>query len=102
MTLIRRPDHHQAAIWPRHGPAHQDQMILAVDLDDVQVTDGDARVAVAPGHFVALFRTTATAVRGVRANGTGGAVVLLDTVAGRQTAEAVPLHGTSGAAALAG
>src|SRR5205807_6500312 len=87
---------------PRHRAAHQHQMVLAVDLDNIEVAHRDPAVAVPSRGLVALLGPAATAVAGVRTNRAGGTVVLLDAVAGRQTVETVPLHGARGAAALAG
>src|SRR5439155_19328409 len=70
--------------------------------DHFKIADGDALVAVTPGHAFAALGAAATTIAGVRADTAGGAVVFLDAVAGGQTGEVVPLHGAGRAAALGG
>src|SRR5581483_11850731 len=100
-ALVRRPDQHQAAVRPRHGAAHEHDVVVGVDLDHVEVADRDAGVAVAAGHADALLGAAAAAVAGVGAEATVLPRALLDAVAQAQALEAVPLHRAGEAAALA-
>src|SRR2546423_63035 len=95
--LRRRADQHQRALGARDGALDQDQVLLRVDRLDGQVLHGVARVAHAPGHTHALEDP---ARRGAGADRAGRAVLALDTVAGAQAVEAVPLHHTREALAL--
>ena len=84
ILLVRRPNDDQAALGPRNGTAHQNDVILGVDLDDVEIADGDAGVAVMAGGLVPELRPAGTAVAGVRADGAGLTVDLLGAVGGRE------------------
>src|SRR5690348_31665 len=100
--LVGRADHDQAAVGAGDGSADQQEVVLEVDLDDVEVPDGDPAVAVLPGGEVAELGPAAAAIAGVRAGAAGGAVDLLGAVGGGQALEVVPLHDARVAAPLAG
>src|SRR5262245_30735982 len=102
VLLVRRPLHHQSAIRPRHGAAHENQVVFAVDLDDVEIADSALSIAVLPCRLVALLGTAAAAVAGHGADRAAGAVHLLGAVGGGQALEVMTLHDAGEAAALGG
>src|SRR5262249_18357304 len=99
-ALVRRADHDEPAVGAGDGAADEDEVVDRVDADHCQVADGDALVAVAPGHADAALGPTATAVGRVGANRAALAHALLDAVAGAEALVVVPLHDAGGAAAL--
>ena len=99
MGLDRALDQHQTALGAGDGAADSDQVQLGIDLDDVQVLDGDLVTAHLAGADVAL--EDAAGIRG----GTHRAGVTVDraaAVAHRSTLSAVALDGALIAVALAG
>src|SRR5207253_316231 len=100
LSLARRANHHDAAIEAGHSAAHQDQVLVGIDLHDLEIAHGDAFVAVAASHADALLGPAAAAVAGV---GTDRAVLppaFLDAVGMPQAAEVVPFDDAREAAAL--
>src|SRR5207253_2049250 len=95
-------DHDHAAVGTGDGAFDQEQVVIAVELDDAEVARGGAGGAVAAGHALALLGAATAAIAGMGADAAGGAVVLFDAVAGGQPGEAVPLHDPGRAATLAG
>src|SRR5262245_34219891 len=101
-ALVRRPHHHEAAVEPRYGAADEQEVVSIVHPDDGQVTDGDALVAVLPGHADALLRPAATPVARIGRNRTALPGAFLDPVTVPQAAEIVPLDRARIPAALGG
>src|SRR5262245_55283437 len=98
--LVRGPEEDEPAVGAGDGAADDDEMVLAVDADDLEVPDGDALGAVAASHAQALLGTAVAAVAGVRANRAALPFALLDAVAGAEAAEVVSLDDARRAAAL--
>src|SRR5947207_8474603 len=88
-ALRRRADQHQRALRARNGALDQDQVLLRVDRLDGEVLHGVPDVAHPARHAYPLENP---ARRGAGADRAGRAVLALDTVAGAQAVEAVPLH----------
>src|SRR5262245_45067335 len=95
-TLVGRADHDQAAVEAGHGAADEQQVVAAVEADDLKVADGNPRVAVAAGHADALLRPAAAAVAGVGGDRAALPRTLLDAVAVPQPAEPVALDDAGG------
>src|SRR5437763_2064400 len=95
--LRRRADQHQRTLRARDGALDQDQVLRRVDRLDGEVLHGVPDVAHPARHAYPLEDP---ARRGARADRPGRAVLALDTVAGAQASEAVPLHHTGEALAL--
>src|SRR5262245_17007765 len=90
-----------AAVRPGDGPIHQDHIVRLVDLDDLEVTNGDPLVPPPARHFLTLLDLPAlAAVGGVRTNAAPRAVVPLNAVAGPQAVKVMLLHHARGPAPL--
>src|SRR5690606_9856041 len=92
-------DQHHAAVGTGNRALDQQQVLLRVDGVDGQVLHGGPGVAVPPRHAEALEDATGGRAAADRARRT---VLALGAVRGAEAAEAVTLHHTSGALALAG
>src|SRR4051794_7006841 len=98
-ALDGRADEHEPALRARDGALDEQQPALGVDLVHVEREGGGLHRAHAAGHAQALEH----AAGGGRAtDGARRPVLALGAVRGAQAAEAVPLHDTGGALALAG
>ena len=91
--------HDQAALGAGHGALDQDQALLGVDRVHGEVLGGDGVGTHPAGHPDALEHATGGGAGADRAR---LAVVAVGTVGGADAVEAVPLHDTGEALALAG
>src|SRR5690349_6559289 len=82
-SFVRGADHDEAAVWPRYGTAHQDDVVVCIDADDAKVAHRDSAGTIPPGHAFASFRPAATTVAGDRADTARSPVMTLDTMTGR-------------------
>ena len=89
---------HEPARGSGHGALDQDQLALAVGLDDLEVEGGDLLAAHPAGHPGALEHPGG---RGAGADRARGPVVLVVAVAGALALEVVALHAAGEALALA-
>ena len=101
LNLVGWTNHHHATVGAGNGAANEDDVVFGIDVDDVEITDGDLLGAVLSGHFLTLFGTTETPV-GRDIGTTDGAVYFLHTVARGETGKVPTLHGTGEATALGG
>src|SRR5581483_11246917 len=97
--LGRGADQDEAAVRTGDGALDEQQALVRVNGVDGQVLGGHALVAHAAGHAQALEHA---ARGGAATDGAGRAVLALGAVRGAEAAEAVALHDTGGALALAG
>src|SRR5262249_32937069 len=100
--LIRRPNQYQRAIGAGNRAAHQDKVLRAVDLDNIQIADGHALRAIPSGHALALFRPAAAPIASQGADAAWGAVMFLHAVAGGQAGKTVTFHDARSAAPFGG
>src|SRR3954452_10540352 len=92
-------DHDKATLGARDGTLQQDQALLDVHRVHGDVLGGDGVATHPAGHPGALEDVSGS---GAGADGPGRAVVAVRTVRGAGAVEAVPLHDTGVALALAG
>src|SRR5918994_2076885 len=98
LDLVRLPDHQIPAVGPGDRAPDQEQVVVLVDPDDLEILDGDPRVA----ELARLADPLAGVGRvGARARRARVAVHPLDAVARPQSLEAVSLHDTGKATAFA-
>src|SRR6266542_5365286 len=90
-VLVCGADEDEPTVGARDGAADEDEVVLGVDADDREVSDGDAFGTVAAGHAQALLGSAVAAVTGVRTDRAALPFALLDAVAGAEPAEVVPL-----------
>src|SRR5882757_2749093 len=96
--LGRGTDQDEAAVRTGDGSLDEEQSLLRVNSVNGQVLGGDPLVAHTARHTHALEHT---ARGGAATDGTGRAVLALDSVAGAEATEVVALHDTGEALALA-
>src|SRR5581483_3021358 len=95
--LRRLPDQHRPVPPPGDGAAHEEQMLLGADGDDLEVPRRDPLRAPAPGHPLALEDA---AREGAVADRAAVPEVLVRAVGPGEARELVPLHHARGPAAL--
>src|ERR671913_963894 len=98
LDLVRLADHEIPAVGPGDRAPDQEQVVVLVDPDDLEILDGDPRVAVLSGLADPLAGMGRVGARARRAR---VAVHPLDAVRRPQPLEAVPLHDARVAPSLA-